>query len=144
MEGVLLALIAAAFVISGVFLSAWNNSKMRKQNAAEKRSIPLNTELVEAAERDTKSHDRSVAKQIERWAHIGRICELNSDFDYENVAQALRGDVSPDRLSAIERAVYDAEFGERMRYPGPGEDAFFARQAQQIARSSFDDSELGH
>ena len=121
MTGVLLALFAAGFVILAVVRSARNDMKNRKQTAAKGRPILLDTGLVEAAEHDTKPMGRSAAEQIERWAHIGRVWDLRPDFDYENVSEALRGNISPDRLSSIERALYDAEFGERMKYAGGGE-----------------------
>ncbi|MEA3404853.1 MAG: hypothetical protein U9R28_03825 [Pseudomonadota bacterium] len=52
-------------------------------------SIRLDCELVDQAAIIAKAQHRTTPKQIEHWAHIGKIMEDNPDLPYEFVAQTL-------------------------------------------------------
>ncbi len=46
-------------------------------------SIPISQELFEAAEVAAHDTGRTIAEQIEHWAHIGNAMEKNPDLTYE-------------------------------------------------------------
>ena len=65
-------------------------------------AIRLSGEIMEAALALAPINSRSVPKQIEHWAKIGRIAEENPDLPYEFIKGALeakdeiqKGDVTP-------------------------------------------------
>ena len=65
-------------------------------------AIRLSEEIMEAAITYAPENSRSVPKQIEHWAKIGKIAEENPDLPYEFIRDVLeakremeRGDVSP-------------------------------------------------
>ncbi|MDX1573166.1 MAG: hypothetical protein R3341_04015 [Methylophaga sp.] len=53
------------------------------------KSIQLNQELIEKAAIAAKAYNRSTAKQIEHWAKIGKIMEVNPYLPYEFVKQVI-------------------------------------------------------
>ncbi|MCL2025677.1 MAG: ParD-like family protein [Leptospirales bacterium] len=64
-------------------------------------TIRLSEEIMQAAISSAPLNSRSVPKQIEHWAKIGKIAEENPDLPYEFIRNALeargemeRGDVS--------------------------------------------------
>ena len=63
-------------------------------------AINLDMKLVNAARSYSKVLHRSVPKQIEHWAVIGRIAEENPDLPYETIKEILLGmeDVRTDNL----------------------------------------------
>ena len=54
-------------------------------------SVKLSDELLDAARRYATLSSRSVPKQIEYWAHIGRIAEENPDLPYDFIRGILLG-----------------------------------------------------
>ena len=54
-------------------------------------SINLDSELVNVARSYSAVQDRSVPKQIEHWAKIGRIAEENPDLSYSAISEILLG-----------------------------------------------------
>lgn len=52
-------------------------------------SIRLDEDLVNTASIKAKALNRSIPKQIEHWAKIGKIMEDNPDLSYEFVKQTL-------------------------------------------------------
>ena len=52
-------------------------------------SIKLSTEILEQAKRYSSIYNRSVPKQIEFWAKIGRIAEENPDLSYNFIKSIL-------------------------------------------------------
>ncbi|MCL5260366.1 MAG: ParD-like family protein [Gammaproteobacteria bacterium] len=54
-------------------------------------SINLDKNLVNAARSYSAVQDRSIPKQIEHWAKIGRIVEENPDLTYNFVMEILFG-----------------------------------------------------
>lgn len=54
-------------------------------------SVNLDKALVDAARSYSKVESRSVPKQIEYWARIGRIAEENPDLSYEVIKGILLG-----------------------------------------------------
>jgi ParD-like antitoxin of type II bacterial toxin-antitoxin system len=52
-------------------------------------SVNLDTALVESARTYSKVLHRSVPKQIEHWAMVGRIAEENPDLPYEIIKDIL-------------------------------------------------------
>lgn len=54
-------------------------------------SVKLSDELVENAKRYAARQSRSIPKQIEHWAKIGRIAEENPDLPYEFIEGMLIG-----------------------------------------------------
>ena len=67
-----------------------------------KNAIRLSEEIMEAAITYAPINSRSVPKQIEHWAKIGKVAEENPDLPYEFIKRVLEarsemehGDVSP-------------------------------------------------
>lgn len=52
-------------------------------------SVRLDDFLVEEAQLYAEANKRSVPKQIEHWAEIGRIAEDNPDLSYTFIKEAL-------------------------------------------------------
>ena len=52
-------------------------------------SIRLDKELIDKATIMARALDRTLPKQIEHWAKIGKIMEDNPDLPYELVKQAI-------------------------------------------------------
>ncbi len=52
-------------------------------------SVKLSDELIEKAKRYAAVQSRSIPKQIEHWARIGRIAEENPDLPYEFIEELL-------------------------------------------------------
>ena len=52
-------------------------------------SVRLDDSFVEEAQVYAEAARRSVPKQIEHWAEIGRIVEENADLSYEFIKDAL-------------------------------------------------------
>jgi len=54
-------------------------------------SINLDKKLIQEAKSQSKVLSRSVPKQIEHWARIGRIAEDNPDLNYIQIKDMLLG-----------------------------------------------------
>jgi hypothetical protein len=54
-------------------------------------TVTLNNELVNLARSYSNAHSRSMPKQIEYWAKIGRIAEENPDLSYSVIKSILLG-----------------------------------------------------
>jgi hypothetical protein len=54
-------------------------------------AVNLDNELVNIARSYSGAESRSVPKQIEHWAKIGRIAEENSDLSYDVIRSILLG-----------------------------------------------------
>ncbi|MDX2113560.1 MAG: hypothetical protein SFW63_07510 [Alphaproteobacteria bacterium] len=54
-------------------------------------SVKLSDELVNAAKIYAAAQSRSVPKQIEHWAKIGKIAWENPEFSYEFIENLLEG-----------------------------------------------------
>ncbi len=54
-------------------------------------TISLDSELVKSARVHSAAESRSVPKQIEYWARIGRIAEDNPDLSYNAIRSILLG-----------------------------------------------------
>lgn len=54
-------------------------------------TITLDSELVNVARSYSSVESRSVPKQIEHWAKIGRIAEENPDLNYSIIRDILLG-----------------------------------------------------
>ncbi len=54
-------------------------------------TVKLSDELLAEAKRHASAFSRSVPKQIEHWAQIGRIAEDNPDLSYEFIKSILLG-----------------------------------------------------
>lgn len=54
-------------------------------------SVNLDNELVNIARSYSGAESRSVPKQIEHWAKIGRIVEENHDLSYDVIKSILLG-----------------------------------------------------
>ena len=66
------------------------------------RAIKLSNDLILEAHKYAAVYSRSVPKQIEHWAKIGKIAEDNPDLSYEFIGNILKaraemdsGNVSP-------------------------------------------------
>jgi len=55
------------------------------------KSVNLSDKLILEAQTYSKASSRSVAKQIEHWAKIGRIAEDNPDLTYMAINEILLG-----------------------------------------------------
>jgi len=53
------------------------------------KSIRMDDEFVQEAQVYAEANHRSVPKQIEHWAQIGRIAEDNPDLPYEFIRESL-------------------------------------------------------
>jgi hypothetical protein len=65
-------------------------------------SIKLPGGLVAEASRYADVFSRSIPKQIEHWAKIGKIAEENPDLSYENITQILLAQAEADKGDVIE------------------------------------------
>jgi hypothetical protein len=54
-------------------------------------TVNLDSELVQIARSYSGAESRSVPKQIEHWAKIGRIAEENPDMSYGGIKEILIG-----------------------------------------------------
>ena len=54
-------------------------------------TVRISKELVEEAERCSRIDHRSLAGQIEHWAHIGKCAEENPDLSYSLLKETLIG-----------------------------------------------------
>ena len=54
-------------------------------------TVTLDTKLVNVAKTYSAVQSRSVPKQIEHWAKIGRIAEENPDLNYKFIQDILLG-----------------------------------------------------
>lgn len=74
-------------------------------------SVKFPDAFVEEARREAALFNRSVAGQIEHWAHIGRALETAPEFSIERVRATLMGRLKIEELNAAERrAVLDGMF----------------------------------
>lgn len=53
------------------------------------KSVKLSDDLLIEAERYSRLYSRSIPKQIEHWAKIGKIAEDNSDLSYQFIMDIL-------------------------------------------------------
>lgn len=53
------------------------------------KSVKLSDDLLMEADRYSRVYSRSVPKQIEHWAKIGKIAEDNSDLSYQFIRDIL-------------------------------------------------------
>lgn len=53
--------------------------------------LKISDELVEKAKIQSNVNNRSLTKQIEYWAKIGRIAEENPDLTYDDIKNILVG-----------------------------------------------------
>jgi hypothetical protein len=74
----------------------------RLEGAMTTNAIRLSEEIMEAATTYAPINSRSVPKQIEHWAKIGKVAEENPDLPYEFIKGVLEaknemehGNVSP-------------------------------------------------
>ncbi len=68
------------------------------------KTINLADDLVNEAKRYGQVYSRSTPKQIEYWAHIGKIAEDNPDLPYSFIKQVLlaQAEMKDDELSHYE------------------------------------------
>ena len=55
------------------------------------KTVKLSEEFLREAKRYANLYHRSIPKQIEYWAKIGKIVEENPDLPYEFICKTLRG-----------------------------------------------------
>jgi len=65
-------------------------------------SIKLSRGLVAEASRYADVFSRSVPKQIEHWARIGKIAEENPDLSYEDITNILLAQIEADNGDVTE------------------------------------------
>lgn len=67
-------------------------------------TVNLDNQLVENARTYSAVQSRSVPKQIEYWARIGKVAEENSDLSYNSIKDILLGleDVKRGNLEAYD------------------------------------------
>ena len=54
-------------------------------------AIRLDENIIKAAKLSAQAQNRTVPKQIEYWARIGRISQENPDWNYEIIQGVLQG-----------------------------------------------------
>ncbi|MFK0571243.1 TA system antitoxin ParD family protein [Endozoicomonas sp.] len=69
-------------------------------------SIRLDQELIDKASIMARALNRTVPKQIEHWAKIGKIMEENPDLPYEFVRQSLIG-MAEAEAGRLEKFTFD-------------------------------------
>ena len=82
---------------------------------------------------------RSLTKQIEHWASLGRRLESSGLFSHRQVLGFLRGSLDYDQLSALEQAVASEALLEELVEFEPGQD-FFEEIPAGIGYSALDES----
>jgi hypothetical protein len=65
-------------------------------------SIKLSGSLLSEAARHANVFSRSVPKQIEHWAKIGKIVEENPDLSYEDITNILFAQIEADKGDVTE------------------------------------------
>lgn len=91
-------------------------------------AVKLSDGLVAAAREESRTMSRSMTRQIEHWARIGRMVEQNPLWDHRRVRQALKGELAFDELGTRERLVYLAQIEDEMHLPD-GDAEFAAKLA---------------
>ena len=76
-------------------------------------AIRLSEEIMKAASTYAPVYSRSIPKQIEHWAKIGRIAEENPDLPYEFIKGVLEAKVEMENGKV-------SEFKFRQEKPGSG------------------------
>ena len=51
--------------------------------------VQLSDKIVDSAKKSSKIFSRSIAKQVEHWARVGKIAEENPDLTYESIKEIL-------------------------------------------------------
>ena len=69
------------------------------------RAVKVSLELLESARREAELMSRSVARQIEHWATLGRSIEGSGHFSTRRIAEFLEGRASFDSLNSLEGTV---------------------------------------
>lgn len=92
------------------------------------KTVKLDDDLMDAVGREAQIMSRSLAGQVRHWVRIGMSIERSRFFDQSNVADALRGRLSPDALTAEEQEAYVDSLLEAARDGTPEQEKFFARR----------------
>ena len=71
-------------------------------------SIRLDQDLIDKASIMARAVNRSVPKQIEHWAKIGKIMEENPELSYEFVHQSLIG-MAEAEAGRLEKFTFDED-----------------------------------
>jgi ParD-like antitoxin of type II bacterial toxin-antitoxin system len=69
------------------------------------RAIKVSTELAETAAQEAEVMSRSLTKQIEHWAILGRRLERSGMFSHRQVLSFLQGHLEFDNLTGLEQGV---------------------------------------
>lgn len=67
-------------------------------------TVTLDTSLFKIARTYSLVEHRSIPKQIEHWARIGRIAEENPDLDYNDIKNILLG-LQDIKVGAVEEYI---------------------------------------
>jgi hypothetical protein len=92
------------------------------------KTVKLDDDLMDAVGREAQIMSRSLAGQVRHWVRIGMSIERSRFFDQSNIADALRGRLSPDMLTAEEQEAYIDGLLEQARESTPEQEKFFARR----------------
>lgn len=106
-------------------------------------SIRVSEELANISKAESRLMQRSQAGQIEYWARIGRAIEHSGQFDYQHIAQALKGEIAVDDLTAYEKPVYDDMHDQAMRGNTPAEAAAHKQRIDAMRDAGVDLGTLG-
>ena len=69
------------------------------------RAIKISSELAEAAESEAELMSRSLTKQIEHWANLGRRLERSGLFSHRQFLKFLDGSLGFEALTYLEKGV---------------------------------------
>jgi hypothetical protein len=95
------------------------------------KTVKLDDDLMDAIGREAQIMSRSLAGQVRHWVRIGMSIERSRFFDQSNIAAALRGQLSPDALTAEEQEAYIDGLFEQAREGTPEQEKFFAQRRAQ-------------
>lgn len=86
------------------------------------KALKVSNELAEAASKEASLMSRSLTKQIEHWAQLGRRLECSGLFSYPQMRSFLDGDIEFDALTGLEQAVATEAMMEDLESFEPSED----------------------
>jgi hypothetical protein len=89
-------------------------------------SLKIGDNQMEILREAAELNGRSVAGQAEHWMRLGRAFESHPQARFEQVQQALQGQISVDQLPADDRKAFFGAFMSQAAAPSAAEDKFWA------------------
>lgn len=86
------------------------------------KALKVSEELAQAAANEARLMSRSMTRQIEHWANLGRRLERSGLFSHKQMSNFLNGDLCFDFLTPTEQAVASEYLFDSLESFQPGED----------------------